>query len=86
MDEKLNKAAEVIESDTRKKSMSSKASAEDDEKRNVNITTNEINTPADDIITDYGEKVDFGQDSESDDDEIFVTIGDIETNLPSQVC
>uniref|UniRef100_A0AC35FCU5 Uncharacterized protein n=1 Tax=Panagrolaimus sp. PS1159 TaxID=55785 RepID=A0AC35FCU5_9BILA len=66
-------------------SMSSKASAEDDEKRNVSIaTTNEINTSADDINTDYDDKVDFGQDSESDDDEIFITIGDIETNLPSQ--
>uniref|UniRef100_A0AC35F501 Uncharacterized protein n=1 Tax=Panagrolaimus sp. PS1159 TaxID=55785 RepID=A0AC35F501_9BILA len=65
--------------------MSSKVSAEDAEKRNVSITmTNEINTSADDINTDYDEKVDFGQDSESDDDEIFVTIGEIETNLPSQ--
>jgi hypothetical protein len=84
MDEKLNQAAEVIESDTRKESMSSKALAEDDEKRNVSITDNKINTSANDINTDYDDKVDFGQDSESDDDEIFVTIGDIETNLPSQ--
>uniref|UniRef100_A0A914P7D3 Pre-mRNA 3'-end-processing factor FIP1 n=1 Tax=Panagrolaimus davidi TaxID=227884 RepID=A0A914P7D3_9BILA len=85
MEEESN-PAEVIESET----PPPEDQAMENFEENGNINDENINNFAEDsnaapdAENEDREKLDFGDSSDSDEDEVVVTIGDIKTNLPPQ--
>uniref|UniRef100_A0AC34G4C8 Pre-mRNA 3'-end-processing factor FIP1 n=1 Tax=Panagrolaimus sp. ES5 TaxID=591445 RepID=A0AC34G4C8_9BILA len=90
MEEESN-PAEVIESETPPPNEEPMSTIEEEEENNENIndenedTNNFAEDPnVGDAAEEDAEKLDFGDDSDSDDEGVVVTIGDIKTNLPLQ--
>uniref|UniRef100_A0A914Z0B5 Pre-mRNA 3'-end-processing factor FIP1 n=1 Tax=Panagrolaimus superbus TaxID=310955 RepID=A0A914Z0B5_9BILA len=86
MEEESN-PAEVIESETPPpdepmSAIENNENINNDENEDTNNFVEDTN--AGDAVDEDGEKLDFGDDSESDDGDVMITIGDIKTNLPPQ--